>query len=287
MNLKQQQTQSGLKSLYAFRPQTAYNFANLVGTHCMYCSHMSSRGMIDLMRQLYVLLSVFTIWNWDSGGSLVRPKVRVLWNRKSGSRPTRVPKMPPGLSKQCPTSHLFWDTQKLWSHFQHITWILVGIFEPSIVSNIASMFLVKSRCDLPFKSRKLDNFLRFGSRFDMLLGYCLSLLYPRDHPVYYARTMQRFSRHVPHVTSNLAPETDPDYCSNLASLWDYVHNQKCVVFVCGCTTFWGDLLPNISCGLDLGQKQTSWAPVGQWPLYSYAKPWLSRPIFLGVISGQT
>ena len=33
-----------------------------------------------------------------SGGSLVRSKVRVLWDRKSGSRPMRVPKMPPGFS---------------------------------------------------------------------------------------------------------------------------------------------------------------------------------------------
>ncbi len=32
-------------------------------------------------------------WNWDSGGSLVRLKVRVFWDRKYGCRPLRVPKM--------------------------------------------------------------------------------------------------------------------------------------------------------------------------------------------------
>ncbi len=39
---------------------------------------------------------------------------------------------------------------------------------------------------------------------------------------------------------------DPDYCSNLASLWDYVHNQKSVIFVYGCSIFWGDLMPNVA-----------------------------------------
>ncbi len=41
-----------------------------------------------LRLQANVASAVFTISNWDSGGSLVRPKVRVLWDRKSGSRPT-------------------------------------------------------------------------------------------------------------------------------------------------------------------------------------------------------
>ncbi len=38
-------------------------------------------------------IAKFSVGNWHSGGSLVRPEVRVFWDQKSGLRPLRVPKI--------------------------------------------------------------------------------------------------------------------------------------------------------------------------------------------------